>query len=200
MTTQFQNLQFKRGSKAANDALVGPRGSISIDLESQSIRVHDGSTPGGAFEIKRGAAVDAQNLQFTTAKETLAATGGQTIFTLNAIDLSNPAAVKIKVGDEPSTNWAVINNRQIQFDAPFFGGEQITFENVKSLNALVEEALGGEGSSIESIVENAIARAQQEGGLPSETDIQALAQAIAAMSQRLDNLFTDNGIDAGVIE
>src|SRR6056297_2582726 len=40
-------IQFLRGTTAENDTYVGPVGSITIDTESNAIRVHDGVTPGG---------------------------------------------------------------------------------------------------------------------------------------------------------
>lgn len=42
-------IQFLRGNTENNDALVRPEGAISLDLESPSIRVHDGVTEGGLF-------------------------------------------------------------------------------------------------------------------------------------------------------
>ena len=41
---------FLRGSKAQNDAYVGPAGELTIDTTNYSLRVHDGTTAGG-FEI-----------------------------------------------------------------------------------------------------------------------------------------------------
>lgn len=118
MTSQFENLQFKRGSKSANDALVGPRGSISIDMETQSIRIHDGETPGGAFEIKRGAAINSETLEFTTATENRVAAGGQTIFTLNVLDTNSADTIQVRVNGDIVTNWTLINGNQIEFDTP----------------------------------------------------------------------------------
>lgn len=39
---------FKRGSTSANQAYVGPAGTLSIDTELKQIRIHDGATPGGS--------------------------------------------------------------------------------------------------------------------------------------------------------
>jgi len=46
-----RNIQFKRGTKAKNDTFIGPDGSLSIDKESKTLRVHNGATAGGAFTI-----------------------------------------------------------------------------------------------------------------------------------------------------
>ncbi len=43
--------QFLRGNQAANDGYTGPSGSITIDFETETIRVHDGATPGGAYRV-----------------------------------------------------------------------------------------------------------------------------------------------------
>lgn len=40
-------IQFKRGTTAQNDAYTGPAGSVTIDVERNEIRIHDGSTAGG---------------------------------------------------------------------------------------------------------------------------------------------------------
>lgn len=46
-----QNIQFKRGTKAKNDNFIGPDGSLSVDKESKTLRIHNGTTAGGAFTI-----------------------------------------------------------------------------------------------------------------------------------------------------
>lgn len=40
-------IQFLRGTTAANDAYTGPVGSLTVDTEVGTIRVHDGVTAGG---------------------------------------------------------------------------------------------------------------------------------------------------------
>ncbi len=40
-------VQFKRGDTSFNDSFVGSVGEITLDLQSEKIRVHDGVTPGG---------------------------------------------------------------------------------------------------------------------------------------------------------
>lgn len=41
------SVQWRRGDTAANDAYTGPVGSFTVDTELNSIRIHDGVTPGG---------------------------------------------------------------------------------------------------------------------------------------------------------
>jgi hypothetical protein len=40
-------LQFRRGTTAQNNSFTGSAGELSIDTDLDTIRVHDGSTPGG---------------------------------------------------------------------------------------------------------------------------------------------------------
>lgn len=51
-------IQFKRGTTAQNDAYTGRAGSISVDTELNTLRVHDGSTAGG-FVVSDAANIDA---------------------------------------------------------------------------------------------------------------------------------------------
>ena len=152
MTSQIENLQFKRGSKAANDTMVGPRGSISIDWDTRSIRVHDGATPGGVFEIRQGAAIDAESLEFTVATEPQQVAGsGQTVVTFSVIDLSDPAAVVIKINGEVVTNYTVMDDNQIEFDAALPAGATIDAANVLTLAMLVAQAVPDQLASATSI-------------------------------------------------
>ena len=48
-------LQFRRGTTAQNDAFTGAAGEISIDTQTDSLRIHDGSTAGGFETIARQA-------------------------------------------------------------------------------------------------------------------------------------------------
>ena len=45
MATQ---LQFRRGTSAQNNSYTGLVGEISLDTDTNNIRIHDGSTGGGA--------------------------------------------------------------------------------------------------------------------------------------------------------
>lgn len=40
---------FKRGTKEQNDNYVGKEGEITIDVTGNTIRIHNGVTPGGFF-------------------------------------------------------------------------------------------------------------------------------------------------------
>jgi len=45
------SIQFKRGNTDANDSYTGLNAELTIDFEGETIRVHDGSTAGGAFSV-----------------------------------------------------------------------------------------------------------------------------------------------------
>jgi len=51
MATQ---LQFRRGTSAQNDGYTGAAGEISLDTDTNNIRIHDGATAGGAEVIPAG--------------------------------------------------------------------------------------------------------------------------------------------------
>ena len=111
-----QNIQFKRGTKAKNDNFIGPDGSISVDKESKTLRIHDGTTAGGAFTIldQKGVQCRSKNsvrvatadvlggvnyatTQTITARTTLAATGTTTSGSTSISAVSN-AIYYVKVG------------------------------------------------------------------------------------------------------
>ena len=54
MATQ---LQFRRGTSAQNNSYTGLVGEISLDTSTNNIRIHDGSTAGGAEIIPSGTIV-----------------------------------------------------------------------------------------------------------------------------------------------
>lgn len=54
MSTQ---LQLRRGTTAQNNSFTGAVGELSIDTDTENIRVHDGSTAGGAEIIPSGTIV-----------------------------------------------------------------------------------------------------------------------------------------------
>lgn len=54
MSTQ---LQLRRGTTAQNNSFTGAVGELSIDTDTENIRIHDGSTAGGAEIIPAGTIV-----------------------------------------------------------------------------------------------------------------------------------------------
>lgn len=51
MATQ---LQFRRGTSASNDGFTGAVGEITLDTDTNNIRIHDGSTAGGKEIVPAG--------------------------------------------------------------------------------------------------------------------------------------------------
>ena len=58
--TTFPDVRFKRGNTVKNNAYTGPNGSISIDQEGKNVRVHNGTTAGGAFRLIDETAIDSK--------------------------------------------------------------------------------------------------------------------------------------------
>ena len=50
-------LQFRRGTTAQNNSFTGAVGEISIDTDTENIRIHDGSNAGGAELFPSGAII-----------------------------------------------------------------------------------------------------------------------------------------------
>jgi len=50
-------LQFRRGTTAQNNSFTGAVGELSIDTDTENIRVHDGSAAGGAEIVPAGTIV-----------------------------------------------------------------------------------------------------------------------------------------------
>lgn len=67
--------QFLRGTKAQNDAYTGPEGSLTVDLESNNVRVHDGVTAGGKFAM----AISDLSISYTGTTVTITGEHGQSV-------------------------------------------------------------------------------------------------------------------------
>lgn len=202
----IQNIQFKRGSTSEADTYVGPPGSITLDMQGGSIRIHDGTTPGGKFKIDRGAVINQENLTFVTAEETQIAAGGQTLFTLAVVQATDPSNLKITRNGTLVTNWTLAGNNQVQFDVPLTANDVMVFQNLKTLETLIAEALGTEGGTIDATVQAALEGATSVGGImitdiATSDDIAAVNQSIQTVDQKFQNYIpASDGIDCGVIE
>ena len=76
-------LQFRRGTASQNNAFTGSLGELSIDTESDTIRVHDGSTAGG-FTITQNAATQTLTNKTLTSPVLNTATVGTSIVPASA--------------------------------------------------------------------------------------------------------------------
>lgn len=91
----IEDMQLKRGSTAENDAFVGLDGTISIDNEGNSIRVHDGKTPGGFMRIGVLDTLSDSKGEFLVADELKVAADGVTDYETTTVNLSIPARVRV---------------------------------------------------------------------------------------------------------
>lgn len=48
-----RQIQFRRGSSAEHETFTGAPGEITVDTTNNTLRVHDGETPGGTTLAKR---------------------------------------------------------------------------------------------------------------------------------------------------
>ena len=72
-------LQFRRGTTSQNNAFTGSAGELSIDEQLDVIRVHDGSTAGGAMELTGNTATQTLTNKTLTSPVLNTATVGTSI-------------------------------------------------------------------------------------------------------------------------
>lgn len=168
----IENFAFKRGDKAKNDALVGPQGSFSIDTESKTIRIHDGATPGGAFEIGAGSPFYPELGGFVTSKWRTMYNGSGSVSPVG-IDLSNPDLVRVLVNGALFTDWS-INDGVLEFDVTVDAGSIVEVMNIAPIADIVTDVLGTDsvGSAFNDLLEqnkgeaNGIAPLGEDGKVP----------------------------------
>jgi hypothetical protein len=175
------NYQFKRGSTSANDAFVGPNGSISIDQEAGNVRIHDGVTPGGALRIQQAALINTSTLEFESNKESYVAIADQLSFTPSLVDLTIVEEVAVKVnGERQLSGWSVIGTN-IVFDTALTSGDLVELSNIRTLLSIIQAAT--DAANIEQVVADAIETATGEtdvslGDLATKTALQEEVDAI----------------------
>jgi hypothetical protein len=57
-------IQFRRGSSAEHETFTGAPGEITVDTSNNTLRVHDGETPGGTTLAKRSEIPDLTPLDY----------------------------------------------------------------------------------------------------------------------------------------
>jgi fibronectin-binding autotransporter adhesin len=141
-------VQFRRGTKDQNAGFTGADGEISINSESKTIRVHDGSTAGG-FELARA---DMSNV------------GIGTTLTLSTINSTN-----INVSGLTSTanflasGISTLNNLSVSGVSTFAGittvtgetlfSKQLNVSGVSTYNNNIIQTLGSVGISTENPIQ-----------------------------------------------
>lgn len=100
MATKYQ---FVRGTETENDNYVGPEGSLSVDLENDELRLHDGNTAGGT-------AMQKKEVTTSTGTQTVAdaldsrTVSIQTIDELSEVDVTKiPSGTTVSVKGSPFT-------------------------------------------------------------------------------------------------
>lgn len=161
---QIDNLQFKRGGAAWNDARVEKHGAITLDYETRTLRIHDGVTPGGLFKIKQPGLYDEITAEFIVATDTFAVEPGQTTFTLTNVSLDNVQRVRVKVNGVLTANWQQVSPTVIMINDPIMGGDAVVVQQYRTLDDVVLEHFST--TDISSVVRNAI---EQLGFTPYPT-------------------------------
>jgi len=90
-------LQFRRGTTSQNNSFTGSLGELSIDTQLDVIRVHDGSTAGGAMELTGNTATQ------TLTNKTLTSPVLTTPTVATSITIN--AAGEVRFGDDNTSNY-----------------------------------------------------------------------------------------------
>ena len=69
-------VQFRRGTTAQNNSFTGAAGELSVNTSNSTIRVHDGSTPGGSELATVASTSSATNLTTGTLNSARLPTSG----------------------------------------------------------------------------------------------------------------------------
>jgi len=104
-------VKFRRGTTAQNDSFTGAEGELSVDTTLDQLRVHDGSTAGGA-KIARQTDVDSLNTLISTSETTVAGDSNTSIDTVATAtaDAVTWQIVSTKAGDYNFTTVAAVKN------------------------------------------------------------------------------------------
>lgn len=104
-------VKFRRGTTAQNDSFTGAEGELSVDTTLDQLRVHDGSTAGGA-KIARQTDVDDLNTLISTSETTVAGDSNTSIDTVATAtaDAVTWQIVSTKAGDYNFTTVAAVKN------------------------------------------------------------------------------------------
>lgn len=62
-----RQIQFRRGSSAEHETFTGAPGEITVDTTNNTLRVHDGQTPGGTVLAKQSEIPDLTSLDYIVA-------------------------------------------------------------------------------------------------------------------------------------
>ena len=99
-------VQFRRGTTAQNDSFTGAAGELSVNIDNNSVRVHDGSTVGG-FELAKAdlsnttglGTVSAANIGIGT---TIVISAGFELQNIQSLDATTTATIESAVAAAPN--------------------------------------------------------------------------------------------------
>ena len=99
-------VQFRRGTTAQNDSFTGAAGELSVNIDNNSLRVHDGSTAGG-FELAKAdlsnttglGTVSAANIGIGT---TIVISAGFELQNIQSLDATTTATIESAVAAAPN--------------------------------------------------------------------------------------------------
>lgn len=106
MSTQ---VQYRRGSATQNNAFTGALAEITVDTTNWTLRVHDGSTPGGGGNLATQSYVDAQigNIQanaitFGTTSMSIPSSGANLVANVAGTVTMTVASGSVGIGTAPT--------------------------------------------------------------------------------------------------
>tara|TARA_R110001599_G_scaffold139432_2_gene319148 strand:+ start:125 stop:1090 length:966 start_codon:yes stop_codon:yes gene_type:complete len=144
-------LQFRRGTTSQNNSFTGSLGELSIDTQLDVIRVHDGSTAGGAMELTGNTATQTLTNKTLTSPVLTAPTVATSI-TINA-------AGEVRFGDDNTSNY-------VGFKSPGTVSSNVIW-TLPSADGTSGQALVSNGSGVLSF---AAAGATVSGDTSTNTD------------------------------
>ena len=144
-------LQFRRGTTSQNNSFTGALGELSIDTQLDVIRVHDGSTAGGAMELTGNTATQ------TLTNKTLTSPVLTTPTVATSITIN--AAGEVRFGDDNTSNY-------VGFKSPGTVSSNVIW-TLPSADGTSGQALVSNGSGVLSF---AAAGATVSGDTSTNTD------------------------------
>tara|TARA_R110000851_G_scaffold111171_1_gene234223 strand:- start:1482 stop:2447 length:966 start_codon:yes stop_codon:yes gene_type:complete len=144
-------LQFRRGTTSQNNSFTGALGELSIDTQLDVIRVHDGSTAGGAMELTGNTATQ------TLTNKTLTSPVLTTPTVATSITIN--AAGEVRFGDDNTSNY-------VGFKSPGTVSSNVIW-TLPSEDGTSGQALVSNGSGVLSF---AAAGATVSGDTSTDTD------------------------------
>lgn len=161
---KVKSIRFKRGNKATNDEWIGLHGSISLDYGTQTVRIHDGVTPGGLFHIGRSELAGGSSPEFKDKVDVFYydAMSPSNVFSTVNVSLEDPTSVRVLVDGELTNQWSIVNDAVV-VNENLSNGTVIEIYSVRSIDDIVEKVF------IETGTINTVIRSQLEESMAEVT-------------------------------